>query len=127
MHGTDEYFEAMLHKQRMRMSIRRNILRRTLSEDLMWADCLKNDPSFEMFRCLGSTSHNKFPDGMETRSQASTPERKRRESLNELDDPTSLAKEEMKETETQNNDTPVKATKSRPSAANKKNKNKTGK
>ena len=55
------------------MSMRRNILRSTLSEDLVWADCLKNNPNFELFRCLRS-SH---PDGMETRSQASTPERKR--------------------------------------------------
>lgn len=67
------------------MSIRRNILRITLSEDLVWADCLKNDPSFEMFKFLSSNNNFNFPEGMETRSQASTPERKREISMDELE------------------------------------------
>lgn len=41
---TDEYFDEKLHMQRVKMSMRRNILRRTLSEDLYWADCQKNEP-----------------------------------------------------------------------------------
>ena len=36
---TEEYFESKLHLQRKKMSMRRNILRRTVSEDLYWADC----------------------------------------------------------------------------------------
>ena len=36
---TEEYFEAKLHLQRIKMSTRRNILRRTMSEDLYWANC----------------------------------------------------------------------------------------
>ena len=69
----------------MKMSIRRNILRKTLSEDLVWADCLKNDPSFEMFRCISSNNNINYPEGMETRSQASTPERKRNTSMGDLE------------------------------------------
>lgn len=45
---SDEYFDAKLQQQRLKMSMRRNILRRTLSEDLQWADCIKNDPSFQV-------------------------------------------------------------------------------
>lgn len=49
---SDEYFDAKLQQQRLRMSMRRNILRRTLSEDLQWADCIKNDPSFQTLQGL---------------------------------------------------------------------------
>lgn len=40
---TDEYFDFKLQQQRLQMSMRRNILRRNLSEDLIWADCMKNE------------------------------------------------------------------------------------
>jgi hypothetical protein len=49
---SDEYFDAKLQQQRLRMSMRRNILRRTLSEDLQWANCIKNDPSFQTLQEL---------------------------------------------------------------------------
>jgi hypothetical protein len=49
---SDEYFDAKLQQQRLRMSMRRNILRRTLSEDLQWANCIKNDPSFQTLQGL---------------------------------------------------------------------------
>ena len=42
---TEEYFEAKLHIQRVKMSMRRNILRRTQSEDLYWAECQKREPN----------------------------------------------------------------------------------
>ena len=67
---SDAYFETKLQQQRLKMSMRRNILRRTLSEDLQWGDCIKNDPSYKpsnrKFRVLPST----------TRSLRATPERR---------------------------------------------------
>ena len=51
-------------------------MRRTLSEDLIWAECLKNNPNFEMFSMLRQMHHNNFPQGMETRSvHSNSPER----------------------------------------------------
>lgn len=53
---TDEYFELKKQKDKFKMSMRRNILRRTLSEDLDWAHCLQADPnliSFHMFPING--------------------------------------------------------------------------
>jgi hypothetical protein len=54
------------------MSMRRNILRRTLSEDLQWADCIKNDPSFKALQ--GIAKQNRTI--MTAHSLRSTPERR---------------------------------------------------
>ena len=68
------------------MSMKRNILRRTLSEDLMWAECLKN-PNYEMFRALRQMKQGNFPQGMETRSvHSNSPERDHDTSFDELED-----------------------------------------
>ena len=40
---TDEAQKHMLYQLRMKMSMKRNILKKSLSEDLTWADFLKND------------------------------------------------------------------------------------
>ena len=64
--------------------MRRNILRRTLSEDLKWADCIKNDPNFRELQSIGKTSRRQqFPLGMESRSLRSTPERRHQETYDQ--------------------------------------------
>lgn len=40
---TDEDQMCMLQSQRLKMSMKRNILKKNLSEDLTWADFLKNE------------------------------------------------------------------------------------
>ena len=57
----------MLIESRIHWAIKRNVLRDTVSEDLEWAQCIKNDHE-ELFG-----RHN---DVKETRSLQSTPERK---------------------------------------------------
>ena len=59
----------MLYQIRLKMSMKRNVLKKSLSEDLTWADFLKND---------NFTMHNP-PSGFMNqhgRSLYSTPERK---------------------------------------------------
>jgi hypothetical protein len=64
---TDEYFETKLYLQRVRMSMRRNILRRTLSEDLYWeGECQEQKP----------TEEKQDIRHIRTRSYEPTPERK---------------------------------------------------
>jgi hypothetical protein len=38
----------MLYQIRIKMSMKRNILKKSLSEDLTWADFLKNDHPYAM-------------------------------------------------------------------------------
>ena len=66
-HITDEEQMMMLIESRIHWAIKRNVLRDTVSEDLEWAQCIKNDHD-EFFG-----RHN---DVKETRSLQSTPERK---------------------------------------------------
>lgn len=40
---TDDDLEYMLHNNRLKMSMKRNILKKSMSEDLTWADILKSD------------------------------------------------------------------------------------
>lgn len=76
-----DHFEAKLQMQRIQMAMRRNILRKTHSEDLYWAQCLKNDqstllnqPMSELYNFMDQKlSRTK----MRTRSQEQTPERKK--------------------------------------------------
>jgi len=43
---TDEDLNYQLYANRVKMSMKRNILKKNLSEDLTWADFLKNDYYF---------------------------------------------------------------------------------
>jgi hypothetical protein len=49
---TDEEEHLMLWESRMHWAIKRNALRDTMSEDLMWAQCIKieNEDFFEKLR-----------------------------------------------------------------------------
>ena len=47
---TDEEEELLLIESRIHWAIKRNILRDTISEDLVWAQCIKNDDYFERLR-----------------------------------------------------------------------------
>jgi sulfur transfer complex TusBCD TusB component (DsrH family) len=49
-HITDEEEELLLIESRIHWAIKRNILRDTISEDLVWAQCIKNDDFFERLR-----------------------------------------------------------------------------
>jgi hypothetical protein len=60
------------------MSMRRNILRKTLSEDLDWADGLKNDPNLLSFHIFSSQILNKGEhEKRRTRSFESSPDRRK--------------------------------------------------
>mmetsp|Transcript_37178 Transcript_37178/g.57074 ORF Transcript_37178/g.57074 Transcript_37178/m.57074 type:complete len:137 (-) Transcript_37178:3045-3455(-) len=61
----------MLIESRIHWSIKRNVLKDNMSEDLMWALCIKNDgDEFEKMRFYNQNAH-------ETRSLHSTPEKKK--------------------------------------------------
>ena len=67
---TDVVDVVMLIESRIQLAIKRNVLRDTISEDLEWAQCIKNEnEEFERLK------YNK-PNFQETRSMHSTPERK---------------------------------------------------
>lgn len=70
---TDEEEQLMVIENRIHHAIRRNILRDTMSEDLDWALCIKNDDE-ELFDRLRLNNQNTVA---ETRSLNSTPERGR--------------------------------------------------
>ena len=53
----DEKFEQKLVQQRVRVAMRRNILKRNLSEDLVWAAELQSNPNFDMVRFVGQDMH----------------------------------------------------------------------
>ena len=58
--------------------MRRNILRKTLSEDLDWADGLKNDPNLLSFHIFISKILNKGEhEKRRTRSFESSPDRRK--------------------------------------------------
>jgi hypothetical protein len=61
----------MLYQLRIKMSMKRNILKKCLSEDLTWADFLKNDMHFTNYQ-QGTTGFI----NPNARSLYSTPERK---------------------------------------------------
>lgn len=68
--------------------MRRNILKRNASEDLVWAAELQSNPNFEMVRFIGQGDlhHSRqvnMAKQLETRSQASSLERK---SFDDLED-----------------------------------------
>lgn len=71
---TDEEEQMMLIESRIHYSIKRNILRDTMSEDLEWALCIHNDDEdfFDRIRQNITQQQNLH----ETRSLISTPERK---------------------------------------------------
>jgi len=57
--------------------MRRNILRKTLSEDLDWADGLKNDPNLLSFHIFRPQNSNKGEhEKRRTRSFDSSPDRR---------------------------------------------------
>ena len=66
---SDEILNYNLYSQRLKMSMKRNILKKNLSEDLTWADFLQNE---------SYTNQQTFPKQreMHTRSMRSTPEKK---------------------------------------------------
>jgi hypothetical protein len=70
---TDESQEYNLYSIRLKMSMKRNILKKNLSEDLTWADFLKretyNIPNSSLM--IGIQRSSSY-----TRSMQSTPERK---------------------------------------------------
>jgi hypothetical protein len=41
--SSDEYFEYILYVKKLKLSVKRNILKRNLSEDLTWADYIVNE------------------------------------------------------------------------------------
>jgi sulfur transfer complex TusBCD TusB component (DsrH family) len=49
-HITDEEEELLLIEGRIHWAIKRNILRDTISEDLVYAQCIKNDDFVEKLR-----------------------------------------------------------------------------
>lgn len=63
---TDEAQTFMISSIRLKMAMKRNILKKNLSEDLTWADFLKNE------------TYNLYPRAkqVQIRSMCSTPERK---------------------------------------------------
>jgi hypothetical protein len=67
---TDEAQSFMLSTIRLKMSMKRNILKKTLSEDLTWADFLKNESYTIQQQMYPTFKH------VQTRSMRSTPERK---------------------------------------------------
>ena len=74
-----------------------------------------------MFKFMSSNNKFDFPEGMETRSQASTPERKRQNSMDNLEATNNLKQKKSQD----QNDTPVKQSgKGKSAAGQKKSKNK---
>jgi len=69
---TDEDLNFQLYSTRVKMSMKRNILKRNMSEDLTWADYLKNEVYSNN---LLSSNLNPFVN-QHNRSLHSTPERK---------------------------------------------------
>ena len=59
----------MLIESRIQLAIKRNVLRDTISEDLEWAQCIKNENDFEGVRYDRR-------EVKETRSLQSTPDKK---------------------------------------------------
>ena len=45
---TDEQQNFLIYQIRLKMSMKRNILKKSMSEDLTWADFLKNDINHAM-------------------------------------------------------------------------------
>ena len=73
-----------MQQQRLRVAVRRNILKRNLSEDLVWAAGLQSNPNFDMVRFLTHQVHQQNnAQGFETRSHASSLERN---SFSDLED-----------------------------------------
>lgn len=72
---TDEEEQLMLIESRIHWAIKRNILKDTISEDLTYAQCIKNENEdlIEILRNKDITQSNIN----ETRSLHSTPERRR--------------------------------------------------
>ena len=80
----EDYFDFKLHQQRLQMSMRRNVLKRTLSEDLTWANILKETMGEEHLSApTERRSFNKIDrsrkNNLKTRSLNSTPERSKPE------------------------------------------------
>lgn len=74
----DKQHVARLHMQRTKNAMRWNILRRTMSLDLYWAECQKNS----LFNVTDLTGHHQTgkdqnnPGQLRTRSVEASPERK---------------------------------------------------
>ena len=49
----DDKLDQRMHQQRVRVAMRRNILKRNLSEDLVFAAELQSNPNFDMVRFMG--------------------------------------------------------------------------
>ena len=88
------------------MAMRRNILRKTLSEDLDWANCLQRDPNLISFHIFDQKRNDFHLKKTRTRSQESSTER-HRACLSELDEAFCSDIEESKHT------TPEKVKKSK--------------
>lgn len=69
---TDEEEELILIESRINMALKRNVLRDTISEDLEWAYCIKNE--YEDFDKIRYEQVSKL-NIQETRSLENTPER----------------------------------------------------
>ena len=72
---TDEDLKYMLYNSRLKMSMKRNILKKSMSEDLTWADILKNDHQQYQSRKGTNQMFSSFISS-HNRSMHSTPERK---------------------------------------------------
>ena len=73
---TEEEELLMLIESRIHWSIKRNVLRDTISEDLEYAQCVKNDHDDFFDKLRYNTAHQL--NIQETRSLQSTPERKKK-------------------------------------------------
>ena len=49
----DDKLDYKINQQRVKVAMRRNILKRNLSEDLVWAAELQSNPNFDMVRFMG--------------------------------------------------------------------------
>jgi len=69
----DNWLEVVLYQRKLRRAMQRNILKRNLSEDLIWADILVNDQEYAG-SCCGQ-NQNTMQVSSCTKSLHSTPER----------------------------------------------------
>ena len=52
--NSDAAFEQKMQQQKLKVAMRRNILKRNLSEDLDWAQELQSNPNYDLMRYIGS-------------------------------------------------------------------------